>query len=57
MKFQYNFSIQASRSLQGVLGTDMELAGSLWRSFFAGDKDIDPVDLENMVCYVRKQVN
>lgn len=41
---------------QGVLGTDMELAGSLWRSFFQGDKELDPVDLENMVRYVRKQV-
>ncbi len=41
---------------QGLMGHDRVLAGALWRTFF--DKACeDPVKLELMVQYVRKQVS
>lgn len=42
---------------EGLLGSDRQLAGSVWRCLFDLKKDVDPTDLETVVAYIRKQVS
>lgn len=41
--------------MQGLMSHDRVLAGALWRAFFES-RTADPILLEQMVHYVRKQV-
>jgi len=42
--------------LQGIMGDDRHLAGSVWRVLYLNRPDIDPRHLEIVVHYIRKQV-
>lgn len=41
---------------EGLLGDDKTLAAAVWRIFFEMRHDVDPVHVELMVAYIRKQV-
>ncbi|KAL4218105.1 Ubiquinol-cytochrome-c reductase complex assembly factor 1 [Mactra antiquata] len=41
---------------EGLLGSDKELAGTVWRTLFAKKEDVNFSDIEIMVHYIRKQV-
>ncbi|WAR15798.1 UQCC1-like protein [Mya arenaria] len=41
---------------EGILGDDRHLAAAIWRALYHHQPDIDPVHLEIMVHYIRKQV-
>lgn len=42
---------------EGLMSSDVILAASIWRSLFDFDQNIDPIVLENMVMYIRKQIH
>ena len=50
MSFQLAFLIYDS----GVLGSDKDLANTLWRRFFMCREDPKPEQLEILVAYVRR---
>lgn len=41
---------------EGLLSSDRQLAGAVWRCLFRMKSDVNPIDLETVVAYIRKQV-